>query len=209
MTRAEFLGLMVDAATHAARDGAPIHPQATAAHAAVESAYGTSGLATRAFNVWGVKATGIHTPWWDGASITMPTWEVVDGKNVTVQAAFRAYASWQNAIRDYGDIISRVYPNAVAGKDRDLTFLAGLFLTGPRKWATDPAAFDKSARVIAQYASDLYTPDSSEAWGEASTLVLHNLRIAERWVALTQGPAVLRGRYVWRLRGHKLDVRKA
>jgi lysozyme family protein len=46
-------------------------------------------------------------------------------------------------------------------------------------------------------------------WGEARTVVLHGLRLAERWQALTRGPTVLRGRYVWRARGDKLDVRRA
>ena len=44
--------------------------------------------------------------------------------------------------------------------------------------------------------------------GHGDTLVLHNLKPAERWAAITPGPVVLRGSFVWRQRGGKLDLRK-
>jgi lysozyme family protein len=44
--------------------------------------------------------------------------------------------------------------------------------------------------------------------GRAHTLVLHNMRLAERWAALTTNPLVLRGEFVWRARAGKLDLRK-
>jgi flagellum-specific peptidoglycan hydrolase FlgJ len=208
MTTAEFLKSIAQAAARVAADGAPINPQGAAAHAANESANGKSRLARDAHNLWGVKATGKHTPYWQGDAVTMPTWEVIDGKNVTVDAPFRAYRTIDDCLGDYGDIIQRVYPGAVAGKAHAAGFLAGLFLTGPRKWATDPAAFDKCARILGLNHDVLY-PEDEGAWGQADTLVLHGLRLAERWAALTRDPAVLRGRYVWRARGHKLDVRRA
>jgi hypothetical protein len=155
-----------------------------------------------------VKGTGVHTAFWQGDVVVMPTWEVVNGQNVTVDAPFRKYRTVGDAIGDYGALINRLYPNAVAGKNNALPFLAGLFLTGPRKWATDPAAFDKCARILAQHHDTLFPPEDG-VWGEASTVVLHGLRLAERWQALTRGPAVLRGRYVWRSRDGKLDVRRA
>jgi flagellum-specific peptidoglycan hydrolase FlgJ len=208
VTNAYFLKSITADAMRLAADGVPIHPQATAAHAANESAYGRSGLATKANNLWGVKGTGAHTPFWQGDVVVMPTWEVVAGQNVTVDAPFRKYRSVGDAIGDYGALIARLYPNAVEGKDAPLPFLAGLFLTGPRRWATDPAAFDKCARILASNHDALYPPEEG-VWGEARTVVLHGLRLAERWQALTRGPAVLRGRYVWRARGDKLDLRKA
>jgi flagellum-specific peptidoglycan hydrolase FlgJ len=206
MTREVFLTQIVRAAESVARAGHAIHPQATAAHAAVESAFGTSQLATRGMNLWGVKATGQRTAFWDGRSVTMRTWEVVDGQRVDIDAAFRAYESWAQAIGDYADIISRVYPSAVAGADRDLPFLAGLFLTGPRKWATDPLAFSKSAQVIAQHAGVLYDRDGELR--HAHTLVLHGLRVADRWAAISKEPVVLRGEFAYRARGDKVDLRR-
>ena len=208
--RERFLRAALAGAAQAAREGAPIHPQAAAAHAANESRYGESQLATKAKNLFGVKATGKQTAWWDGSTVTMPTWEVENGKNVTIDAAFRAYPDWPSAFSDYGDIIERVYPNAVAGKDRDLTFLAGLFLTGPYKWATDPSAFSKAAAIIAQYADVLYDrPPVDDAAHAADTLVLDDLTLADRWRILFKTPAALSGAFVWRARGSKLDARRA
>ena len=45
------------------------------------------------------------------------------------------------------------------------------------------------------------------ASGTADTLVLTNLSIADRWLALTKTP-VMRGRFVWRVRGDRVDVRR-
>ena len=41
----------------------------------------------------------------------------------------------------------------------------------------------------------------------ASTVVLHGFPLALRWAVLSSSPAVLRGEFVWRSRGAKLDVR--
>jgi len=209
MTRLDFLREILTAAESAQRAGSPIHPQGAAAHAANESAFGASGLAQRGKNLFGIKATGAKGAYWDGRTISMPTWEVIDGKNVTVDAAFRAYNTWAESLGDYGDLIKRLYPNAVEGADRDVTFLAGLFLTGPRKWATDPAAFDKCCRIVAQYALTLYDVTSTE--GHVQKLVLHQFPLAYRWAVLTdRNPSgtLLTGRFKYTLRGDKLDVRR-
>jgi lysozyme family protein len=42
----------------------------------------------------------------------------------------------------------------------------------------------------------------------AETLVLHNLKIADRWVAVSKNPVVLRGEFAYRVRAGKLDVRR-
>jgi lysozyme family protein len=44
--------------------------------------------------------------------------------------------------------------------------------------------------------------------GTSQTLVLHNLKLAERWAAISREPVVLRGEFVWRSRQGKLDLRK-
>ena len=41
----------------------------------------------------------------------------------------------------------------------------------------------------------------------AHTVVLHGFPLALRWAVLTRSPAELRGSFVWRSRGDKLDVR--
>ena len=204
-------------ARRARDDGAPIHPQGAVAHAANETGYGGSQLGKPPHhNLFGVKATGQRTPFWDGSRVHLPTWEIVDGRRVDTVAAFRTYPDVRTAFLDYGDIISRVYPGAVAGARRDLSFLAGLFLTGPRKWATDPAAFDKIARILARDAGTLYPEDygdpvySADTPYTAGTVVLHDLTWRDRFDVLVGGrEVVLEGAIVWRVRSRKLDVRRA
>jgi len=207
VTNADFLELAMEHAERARAAGAPIRPAAAVAHSANEAAWGTSRLTVDANNLFGLKATGQHTPFWSGDSVEMPTWEVIDGKNVTVKARFRAYPSWAASFGDYGDVIRRVYPRA-AEATSDVAFLARIFNGPGPRWATDPAAFSKACRILAD-ASDTLTPDpASMLEGEARTLVLHNLTPADRWVALTRGPVVLRGSFPYRVRGTKIDIRR-
>lgn len=202
-----FLRQALDGARTAQSQGAPIRPAAAAAHAANESAWGASRLTVDANNLFGLKATGQHTRWWNGDSVEYPTWEVIDGKDVTVEARFRKYASWSDSIADYGDVIRRVYPKA-AEATSDVAFLAGLFLGPGPRWATDPNAFTKVCTILARHSSVLTPAELDGLVGQADTLVLHNLRLADRWVALTSNPVTLRGSFPYRIRGSKLDVRR-
>lgn len=207
MTNADFLRAALAGAQDAREVGAPIWPAAAAAHAANESAWGASRLAVDAKNLFGIKATGQHTPHWDGSYVTMQTWEVIGGQNVMIDAKFRRYESWAGSFADYGDVIRRVYPRA-ASATSDVAFLGGIFLGPGLRWATDPDAFSKACRILAQE-SGILTPAGDEPHGTAHTLVLHNLTPADRWVALTRGPVILRGDFPYRVRGTKLDVRRA
>lgn len=207
LTPDDFLSAALEQAHEAREAGAPIRPAAAAAHAANESAWGASRLAVDARNLFGIKATGQHTPHWDGSYVTMQTWEVLGGQNVMIDAKFRRYESWAASFADYGDVIRRVYPRA-ASAPSDVAFLAGIFLGPGLRWATDPAAFSKVCTILAQHASILTPPDSEDGiHGIAHTLVLTNLSIADRWLALSRTP-VMRGRFVWRVRGDRVDVRR-
>jgi lysozyme family protein len=42
----------------------------------------------------------------------------------------------------------------------------------------------------------------------ADTLVLHGLRVADRWVAVSRDPVTLRGEFAYRVRGEKVDLRR-
>lgn len=167
-----------------------VNPEATAAHGAVESRFGQSALALEARNLWGVKATGEHTPYWTGDYVTMPTWEVRDGQNVQEVARFRAYPTWREAIGDYADIARRVYPWSVQHRDNPLAWLAGLFLIGPYRWATDPAAFQKSLAVLDKF--DLLTTTlERRELGPHAVLVDNSPSLTKAWAQVT---AVLSGR---------------
>ena len=67
------------------------------AQAVVESAYGASTLAQEAHNLFGIKADST----WHGATYTKNTQEVINGRVVTISAAFRKYDSFKDSIADY------------------------------------------------------------------------------------------------------------
>lgn len=68
----------------------------TLAQGALESAWGDSDLATKAKNLFGIKADRS----WHGPTLDLKTGEVLNGKRVVVPASWRKYASWDEAIND-------------------------------------------------------------------------------------------------------------
>ena len=75
----------------------------TVAQAILESAYGTSGLATEGKALFGIKATKT----WKGKVYCSDTKECLDGVNlVTISnATFRAYDSWEESITDHSTFL--------------------------------------------------------------------------------------------------------
>lgn len=69
------------------------------AQAALESAWGTSGLTKKGNNLFGIKGKG------PAGSCTMQTTEYVKGKPIKVDAAFRAYNNWGESIADHTKLI--------------------------------------------------------------------------------------------------------
>lgn len=173
-----------------AADTPGLNPEAAAAHAANESAFGKSELAATYGNLFGVKAGSS----WTGATVELPTWEVRDGKTVHELARFRAYASWLESLVDYADLAARLYPWAVQYRDNPLSWLTGLFVIGPRRWATDPAAYAKAVAILDQF--DLLRAPGAEReqLGEHQLLVDNSpslgKAVAHVVAALTGKPAV-------------------
>lgn len=82
-----------------------ILPSVLIAQACLESNYGKSGLATKGFNLFGVKGS------YKGQSVTMSTKEQRrDGTEYTIQAAFRKYPSYKESIKD----LCELYKNGVS-----------------------------------------------------------------------------------------------
>lgn len=71
-------------------------PSVAIAQAALESAWGTSGLATKYNNLFGIKGS------YGGNAANMATWEVYGGVRYDIKANFRAYPNWETSIKDYG-----------------------------------------------------------------------------------------------------------
>lgn len=128
-----------------------ILPSLTIAQAILESASGTSELATRANAIFGIKA---HTdPKWP-KTYEKDTQEWVNGKLVTVKAKFKAYNSWDESIRDrLKYLVTRnisgkyIYADVVGEKDYKKA-AQKIYKAG---YATDPQYPFKLIKIIEQY----------------------------------------------------------
>jgi LysM repeat protein len=150
----QFIQMVVPLARDAQREtGVPA--SVTIAQAILESDWGTSLLTRAAINYFGIKAIGNPNA---GDVYWSNTWEVVDGEDVVVRAAFQTYQTAQDSFLDHGQFFLR-----------NRRYAAALLVTGePRKfaqaiadagYATDPAYAGKLIRLMDQY--QLYQYDSS------------------------------------------------
>ena len=70
------------------------------AQACLESAYGKSSLSSPPhYNLFGVKGS------YKGKSVSLPTWEVIKGKRVNVNAKFRSYPSYKESMEDQAKLL--------------------------------------------------------------------------------------------------------
>lgn len=108
-----------------------IFPGAAAAECAVESAWGTSQLATKANNLFGLKKPEA----WTGETISIPTREYLKGKWGTLDAVWPVFATWEECFRERMATLHRVarYGPALAAKTAK-EFIALV----SAQWATDP-----------------------------------------------------------------------
>lgn len=120
------------------------------AQAALESAWGSSGLAAQGFNLFGIKADSS----WKGATLSMRTSEVINGQRVTIMAAFRKYDGWLGSIEDQAAFLraNKRYAPAFQTKNAE-DFARAVAAAG---YATDPDYAQKliltmRARNLAQY----------------------------------------------------------
>ncbi|MBV8034971.1 flagellar assembly peptidoglycan hydrolase FlgJ [Roseateles sp.] len=138
-----------DAAARSASAASGIPASFMVAQAAHESGWGkreiTGADGTKSYNVFGIKAS----PGWTGKTVDVKTTEVINGQAVKVTAKFRAYASYDEAFKDYAKLISSNdrYAKVVAQAQNGNAagFAQGLQQAG---YATDPAYASKLAKVI-------------------------------------------------------------
>ena len=123
-----------------------IAPEALIAHAALETGWGrhvpAAATGGSSFNLFGIKASGA----WNGPSVAAQTVEYDAGIPATVEQPFRAYASLEQALNDYVNVLqgSARFKSAI-GTGRDTgAFANGLARGG---YATDPAYGSKLAAV--------------------------------------------------------------
>jgi flagellar protein FlgJ len=139
-----------DAAAKSAEAATGIPASFMIAQAAHESGWGKREIKMKdgssSHNIFGIKATDS----WKGPVAEVQTTEYIDGKPQKVTAKFRAYASYEEAFKDYAQLLgsNARYADVVAKAQKGggaQTFAMGLQKAG---YATDPEYASKLARVI-------------------------------------------------------------
>ncbi len=78
--------------------GTGIFPSVKLAQAALETGWGDYVVGN---NLFGIKASGKHTPYWSGEYVTAGTKEYQNGGYVSQNSNFRKYASVGDSVKDH------------------------------------------------------------------------------------------------------------
>jgi len=151
-THDKFIAAVAEAARESQADSG-VPASVTIAQAILESDWGQSQLAKKGQNYFGIKATRGPGP---AGEISMRTWEVVSGANITVQDAFRAYHNLYESVMDHGRFLADNPRYAAAFKvtDDPREFARRIQAAG---YATDPAYASKLINLMNRY--NLYQYD--------------------------------------------------
>jgi flagellar protein FlgJ len=118
--------------------------------AALETGWGKSEIrgadGQNSHNLFGIKAGSS----WKGRTVDIVTTEYVDGKPQKQVDTFRAYDSYADAFRDYGNLLrnNARYQNVIAQGQDAAGFAHGLQQAG---YATDPKYAQKLMNIIGQF----------------------------------------------------------
>jgi lysozyme len=77
--------------------GTGMLPEAVLCQSAIESGWGSSLLAAKYNNYFGIKAGSS----WKGDYVNLPTKEFVNGAYITINQKFRRYSSFTASVKDY------------------------------------------------------------------------------------------------------------
>lgn len=127
----------------AAKEAQHIWPDYAACEAALESAWGTSGLAKDCNNLFGRKASHGDPP---DSYVVKLTKEFIHGAWITTPACWKKFSNWHDCFVDRMDLLHRlssIYGDALTAPD------GPSFVTLVSKhWSTDP---DRGAKVLEIY----------------------------------------------------------
>jgi flagellum-specific peptidoglycan hydrolase FlgJ len=109
------------------------------AQAALETGWGSTSIGD-AKNLFGIKGTG------PAGSVTVPTREVINGRSVTVNAAFRKYNTWMESFQDHSRLLQTSrYANCMRYRNDPDQFARELQRAG---YATDPQYASKLISIM-------------------------------------------------------------
>jgi flagellum-specific peptidoglycan hydrolase FlgJ len=129
-------------AAAAAKEGGHVFPDMAACEAALESAYGNSGLAVKDNNLFGMKQH-LHPTY---GTHVLPTKEFENGHWITINASWVHYPAWSDCFVDRMRTLNRLapakgfehYAAALAAQDPE-TYVREI----SAKWSTDPLRAEK------------------------------------------------------------------
>lgn len=135
---------------HAASAATGIPARFMLGQAALETGWGKSEIrgadGQNSHNLFGIKAGSS----WKGRTVDIVTTEYVNGKPQKQVDTFRAYDSYADAFRDYGNLLrnNARYQNVIAQGQDAAGFAHGLQQAG---YATDPKYAQKLMSIIGQF----------------------------------------------------------
>lgn len=141
MTKSEFIGLVAPAA-QAACKGTNIFPSVTIAQAILETGWGKHSVGN---NLYGIKAHGTITAYWDGSFVEAKTTEYIGGRKRTIIAKFRNYRSLADSIRDHNTLLQLSRYKRVRESETPEQQCRMLKVCG---YATDPSYAEKLISII-------------------------------------------------------------
>ena len=151
--RSQFLHVCI-APAQACQRATRVPTSIAIAQAILESNWGRSRLSAEAHNYFGIKGRG------PAGSMTMPTYEYVNGVRVRRHETFRAYRHIEESFRDHADLLSSkrrsngrlIYEQAMQHTDDPREFAQAL----EGVYATDPNYAELLISLIDQYHLDQY-----------------------------------------------------
>jgi hypothetical protein len=145
-SESEFINLVGTAAQRSYKvTGVPA--SVSVAQAILESDWGRSRLTRQGNNLFGIKA--LSAPGTAG-TISLATWEHLDGSDVVLQQPFRAYYTLEESVVDHAQffIRNRRYADALAVGNDARAFASAIQADG---YATDPNYADKLIQLMDRY----------------------------------------------------------
>jgi flagellar protein FlgJ len=143
---AEFVNRMMPSIQHAAA-ALGVDPAAMLAQAALETGWGQrmprAADGSPSYNLFGIKA-GEE---WTGARATADSMEVINGVAVPRRTAFRAYASVEESVKDFSNLLknSPRYRDVIAAGGNASAYIAAMGKSG---YATDPDYSNKLNQIL-------------------------------------------------------------
>ncbi len=134
MTPSQFISTYENAVIEACA-GSSIFPSVKMAQAALETGWGKSVVGN---NMFGIKASGAHSPYWKGSAVSSNTREVVDGISGQYDLKFRFYTTLADSIRDHSYFLQQNSRYSKAGVFSATTPEAQAAALQAAGYATDP-----------------------------------------------------------------------